>query len=170
MTVVTHGIHRLKSLLYLLCSCPTTKVRGFLLRPDGGTNRKKWSRVIKETKHTSAEQSLQEKERFEETSEERTSFWHAGLISKRTSLILSWILQFILFSCPPLDTDLVSSVGLWKLPEVRLLTQIVKVAVGQLSALGGNFHSETGGNAICSLTVHQSKSLKVSWKEGWGHL
>lgn len=41
------------------------------------------------------------------------------------------------------ETDLVSLEDLWKLPVMRLLSQVVKVAVGQLSAFGGNLHGET---------------------------
>lgn len=63
------------------------------------------------------------------------------------------------------DTDLVSLVDPWKLPVMRLLSQIVEVAVGQLSAFGGNLHSETSGDAVGALTVHQSESLEVPWRE-----
>ncbi len=61
------------------------------------------------------------------------------------------------------DTDLVSLVDPWELPVMRLLSQVVKVAVGQLSAFSRNLHSETSGDAVGALTVHQSISLEVPW-------
>ncbi|TNN39018.1 hypothetical protein EYF80_050810 [Liparis tanakae] len=54
---------------------------------------------------------------------------------------------------------------LWKLPVMRLLSQVIKVGVGQLSALGGNLHGETSGDAVGALAVHQSESLEVSWRK-----
>lgn len=62
-------------------------------------------------------------------------------------------------------TDLVSLVDIWKLPVVRLLSQVVKIAVGQLGAFGGNLHSKPGGDAVGALTVHQCKSLEVPWRK-----
>lgn len=53
---------------------------------------------------------------------------------------------------------------------MRLLSQVVKVAVGQLSAFSGNLHSETSGDAVGALSVHQSESLEVPWRKDWGHL
>lgn len=53
---------------------------------------------------------------------------------------------------------------------MRLLSQVVEVAVRELSAFGGNLHGETGGDAVGALTVHQSESLEVPWSEDWGHL
>lgn len=68
------------------------------------------------------------------------------------------------------DTDLVSLVDAWKLPVVRLLSQVVEVAVGQLSAFGGNLHGETSRDAVGALAVHQRESLEVPRSEGRGHL
>lgn len=48
---------------------------------------------------------------------------------------------------------------------MRLLSQVVEVAVRELSAFGGNLHGETGGDAVGALTVHQSESLEVPWSE-----
>lgn len=62
-------------------------------------------------------------------------------------------------------TDLVSLVDPWKLPVMRLLSQVVKVAVRQLSAFSGNLHSEASGDAVGALTVHQSESLEVPWRK-----
>lgn len=63
------------------------------------------------------------------------------------------------------DTDLVSLVDPWKLPVVGFLSQVVKIAVGQLSAFSGNLHGETSRDAVGALTVHQSKSLEVPWRK-----
>lgn len=73
------------------------------------------------------------------------------------SLLHLW---YILF-----NTDLITLVNSWKLPVVRLLSQVVKVTVGQLSAFSGNLYSETSGNATGALTVDQSESLKVPWRK-----
>lgn len=48
---------------------------------------------------------------------------------------------------------------------MRLLSQVVEVGVGQLSAFSGNLHGETSGDAVGTLTVHQSESLEVPWRE-----
>ena len=72
--------------------------------------------------------------------------------------------------CMLFDTDLVALVDPWKLPVMRLLSQVVKVAVGQLSAFSGNLHGETSGDAVGALAVHQSESLEVPWRKDWGHL
>lgn len=68
------------------------------------------------------------------------------------------------------DTDLVSLVDPRKLPVVRLLSQVVKVAVRQLSAFSGNLHCETGRDTVGALTIHQGESLEVPWWKDWGHL
>lgn len=53
---------------------------------------------------------------------------------------------------------------------MRFLSQVVKVAVGQLSAFGGNLHSETSGDAVGALSVHQSEPLEVAWRKDRRHL
>lgn len=58
---------------------------------------------------------------------------------------------------------LVSLEGPGKLPIVRLLPQVVKVAVRQLSALSGNLHRETGRDAVGALTIYQGESLEIPW-------
>lgn len=63
------------------------------------------------------------------------------------------------------DTDLVPLVDPWKLPVMRLLSQVVKVGVGQLSAFSGNLHCEPSGDAVGALAVHQSESLEVPWRK-----
>lgn len=69
-----------------------------------------------------------------------------------------------------LGTDLVSLVDAWKLPVVGLLSQVVKVAVGQLRALGGDLHGESGRDAAGTLAVHQSEVLEVPTSKHRGHL
>lgn len=54
-----------------------------------------------------------------------------------------------------------------QLPIVGLLAQVVKVAVGELGAVSGQLHGETGGDTVGELTVDQSKALEVAWgKDG----
>lgn len=53
---------------------------------------------------------------------------------------------------------------------MRLLSQVVEVAVGQLGAFGGDLHSEAGGDAVLELSVHQSEILEVSWRKDCGDL
>lgn len=62
-----------------------------------------------------------------------------------------------------LETDLVILEDPRKLPVMRLLSQVIKVGVGQLSAFSGNLHSETGGDTVGALAVNQRKTLEVSW-------
>lgn len=83
-----------------------------------------------------------------------------------------YILAFLWSHCCALflATDLVSFVNIWKLPVVWPLSQVVEVAIGKLSAFSGDLHSETRGYTIGSLTVHQSKSLEVSWSKHGGNL
>lgn len=69
-----------------------------------------------------------------------------------------------------LATDLVSLVGPWKLPVMRLLAQVVKVAVGELCSFSGNLHGEARGDAVGALLVDQSESLEVAWRKHRGDL
>lgn len=67
-------------------------------------------------------------------------------------------------------TDLVSLVGPWKLPVMRLLAQVVKVAVGELRPFSGNLHGEARRDAVGALLVDQSESLEVPWRKHGGDL
>ena len=47
------------------------------------------------------------------------------------------------------------------------LAQVVKVAVGELGAVSGHLHGESGGDTDGALPVDQSKALEVAWgKDG----
>ena len=51
-----------------------------------------------------------------------------------------------------------------------LLVQVVKVAVGELTAVGGHLHGEARGDAVGALAVHQSVVLEVPRSEDGGDL
>lgn len=68
------------------------------------------------------------------------------------------------------STDLVSLVGPWKLPVMRLLAQVVKAAVGELRSFGGHLHREARRDAVSALLVDQSESLEVPRRKRRGDL
>lgn len=68
------------------------------------------------------------------------------------------------------NTDLVSLVGSWKLPVMRLLAQVVKVAVGELRSFSGNLHGEARRDAVGALLVDQGEPLEVPWRKHRGDL
>lgn len=75
------------------------------------------------------------------------------------------VLVVLMFSA-----DLVSLVGPWKLPVMRLLAQVVKVAVGELRSFSGNLHGEARRDAVGALLVDQRESLEVPWRKHRGDL